>query len=63
MNQNREPRRQGGPGGPRGVPMGKPKDLKKTIGRVLSYLKDYKLRLFFVMLCILINSGSAIAGT
>ena len=43
--------------------MGKPKDLKKTIGRVLLYLKDYKLRLFFVMLCILINSGSAIAGT
>ena len=40
-----------GPGGPRGRLGGKPKNLKKTVKRILSYLKEYRLRLALVFLC------------
>lgn len=39
----------------------KPKNVKKTLARLFSYLKNYKLQLFFVILCILINSGAGVA--
>ena len=41
-----------GPGRGRGPgrASGKPKDMKKTVGRLLSYVGKYKLRLIFVFI-------------
>lgn len=39
----------------------KPKNFKKTIFRLLGYLKNYKLQLAVVIICILINSGAGVA--
>jgi ATP-binding cassette subfamily B multidrug efflux pump len=39
----------------------KPKNIKKTLSRLFRYLKDYKLQLFIVIVCILINSGAVVA--
>ncbi|HEY8419795.1 MAG TPA: ABC transporter ATP-binding protein [Clostridia bacterium] len=39
----------------------KPKNIKKTLLRLFNYLKNYKLQLAFVIICILINSGAAVA--
>lgn len=54
-----------GPGGPgqrgRG-PGGKPKNTKKTIGRLLGYVAEYKLRLVFVLLCMLCSTGTSLVG-
>ncbi len=57
----------GGPGfgGHRGRGMGmkgKPKDLKKTIGRLLSYVGDYKYRLIAVLLCMLSTTVFSLCG-
>lgn len=41
----------------------KPKNTKKTIGRLLKYLGKYKVALIFVVLGILINSAVSIANT
>ena len=56
----------GGPGfGPRGRGMGmkgKPKNLKKTITRILSYVGAYKLRLVAVLCCMLCTTGFSLVG-
>ena len=46
------PGRGPGPGGPR--VKGKPKDVGKTVTRLLSYVGKYKIRLDFVFLCMLV---------
>ncbi len=54
-----------GPRGGRGFgrPTQKPKDVKKTIKRLLSYLSEYKGLLVIVFFCILFSSGAMITGT
>ena len=55
----------GGPGGrgvPRGRAKGKPKDLKKTVGRILSYVGKYKFRLIFVFICMAVTTISTLLG-
>ena len=57
-----------GPGGPRGRgpgmggPGGKPKDMKKTIGRLLGYVGKYKIRLFIVLIVMMINTVTSLVG-
>lgn len=41
----------------------KPKDLKGTIGKLMRYLKRYKLQLVLVMLCVLISAVCSVAGS
>lgn len=50
-----------GPG--RGVPIGRAKMDKVTMNRLLSYLKEYKLRFTFVLICILISAVAGVAGS
>ena len=55
----------GGGGGPRGRMMGakgKPKNAKKTIGRLLRYLDEYKGRLIIVLFCMLLSTVSSLVG-
>ena len=62
-DQMRGPR-PGGPGrgpGPRGMG-GKPKNMKKTIGRLLSYVGKYKVLLVVVLLFMLINTVTSLVG-
>ncbi len=55
------PRRGGG--GP-GVRMGgKPKETKKTIKRMLSYISPYKFHLLVVVVCMLVNALSSLVGS
>ena len=65
MNQNKAKTQQNGAAGPgaRGVPMGKPKEIKKTIGRIFSYLKEFRIHMSVVVACILISAASSIACT
>ena len=56
-----------GPGGPgprggRGMG-GKPKDTGKTVARLLGYLSPYKINLVFVLLFMLIRTGTSLAGS
>ena len=44
-----------GPGGP-GGPGGKPKNLKKTVKRLLSYVGKHKIKLALVLICMLFNT-------
>lgn len=53
------PRR--GPGSMRGKG-GKPKDLKGTVGRILSYIGKYKFLMIFVFLFMLINTCTSLIG-
>ena len=48
--------------GPR-MAMGKPKNAKKTISRILSYLKPYRARLVLVAAGILLSALAGVAGT
>jgi len=64
------PNKKGGMGGPRRGPGrgpagmgGKPKNAGKTIGRLLSYLAPYKLRLILVLVFMLIRTGTSLAGS
>lgn len=50
-----------GPG--RGVPIGRAKMDKVTMNRLLSYLKEYKLRFTVVLICILISAVAGVAGS
>ncbi len=54
----------GGPGG-RGMrgPVRKPKDAKKTLLRIFSYMGSYKLLLLLVVLFVIISAGADVAGT
>ncbi len=54
----------GGPRGPHGMGRGaKPKHAGKTIRRLLSYIGEKRLLLVPVVICVLLSSGAAIAGT
>ena len=49
--------------GPGKVPaMGKPKDAKKTIGRIFSYIGKYWPRLIVVLLCLLLGTAATMVG-
>ena len=52
--------RGGGPG-PR-MAFGKPKEAGKTIARMLTYLKDYRLRLAVILLLMLLSTLASLAG-
>ena len=55
--------RPGGPGGgPHGAHFERPKDTRKTLGRVLNYLKGRELTLGLVMVLMLLSTGSMLAG-
>ena len=55
--------RGGGPGrGPGPRAKGKPKNLKKTVGRLLSYVGKYKLRLVLVLVCMVLTTVSTLCG-
>lgn len=53
----RPPRR--GPGGPKG----KPGHAKETVKRLWSYISCFKLRLFFVILCMLCSTLTSLVGS
>lgn len=57
--------RGGGPGGPRGRGMmgGKPKNVKGTLGRLFKYVAAYKVRLIFVVFCMLLSTLTSLAGS
>lgn len=65
MSKQQRPQMGGGPGsGPRhGKPVRKPKDTKKSIGRLLGYLQKDKLKLTLVFFFVLLNSFSTLAGS
>ena len=42
---------------------GKPKNTKQTIGRILSYLKKYKLHLILVALCMITSTVTSLIGS
>ena len=55
--------RGGGPGNKHGVRgKGKPKNMGKTVGRILSYVGKYKLRLVLVLLCMLFTTVSSLCA-
>ena len=51
----------GGPGGPRAS--GKPKDMKRTLSRLMHYVGDYKGRLAAVLLCMLVSTVTSLLGS
>ncbi len=53
-----------GPGRGRGGPRakGKPKELGKTVKRLLTYVGTYKFRLLFILPCMLLTTVSALVG-
>ncbi len=53
----------GGPGrGPGPRAKGKPKDIKKTVGRLLSYVGKYKARLLLVFVCMGLTTLASLCG-
>ena len=55
--------RGGGPGGRHGVKgKGKPKNMGKTVARILSYVGKYKLRLVCVFLCMILTTVSSLCA-
>ena len=60
----RVPQRGGGPGrGPGRGPGGKPKNTKDSILRLLKYLERYKFYVLIAFICVLISTGSNLAGS
>ncbi len=51
-----------GPGGPRGLG-GKPKNTGATIKRLWSYVAKYKLKLIFVLFCMLFSTTTSLIGS
>lgn len=51
------------PPGPRQIPMKKPKNAKKTIGRIAQYLGKHKIRLIAVAVLVVVSSLASVAGT
>lgn len=49
-------------GGAAGV-QGKPKNTAKTVGRLLSYIGKYKALLLVVLLCMVLSTGTSLAGS
>ncbi len=64
-DQRRGPGGPGGPGGRRGGPRatGKPKNTKKTVRRLLSYVGKYKGRLILVLVCMLVSTLTSLLGS
>ena len=54
-------RPQGGPRG-RGMMGGKPKSAKKTIGRLLTYMRGFRLRFALVLACMLLTTVTSLVG-
>ncbi len=55
--------RGGGPGNKHGVKgKGKPENLGKTVGRILSYVGKYKILLIFVFLCMILTTVSSLCA-
>ena len=54
-----------GPGGPgkNRLASGKPKDAKKTIARIFSYVGMYKLRLIAAVFCLIATTIASLAGS
>ena len=48
---------------PRPKGHGKPKNIKQTVLRILSYIKGYRLLMLFAIICIIFSAGASIAGT
>lgn len=46
-----------------GMPTGKPKNVKKTVGRLLSYIANQKLKLAIVFLCVIGGTAANLAGS
>ncbi len=44
-------------------PMGKPQNIKKTVGRILSYMTGFQLHLTVAVFCIIFSAAASIAGT
>ncbi len=44
-------------------PVRKPKNAKATIGRILNYMKQYRLAVALVVMLVLVSSATSIAGT
>ncbi len=59
MGGGRGPGRGGGPGV---RATGKPRDVKQTVKRLLSYLSPYKGRLLLVVVCMLLSTGASLIG-
>ena len=58
------PQRRPGPGPHHGPsPMGKPKDSKRTMLRILSYVAVYWKRIVGALLCMLLSTGASLAGS
>lgn len=56
--------RPGGPGGPGGrTGGGKPKDVKKTVKYIMSYVLKEKLRLTGALVCVLVSTASTLAAS
>ena len=61
------PRRRGpggpgrGPGGPRGG--GQPKNMRPTIGRLMKYLEQDRLKLALAFVCVIVNTVASLAGS
>ena len=51
-----------GPGGNPGA-SGKPKDMKRTLSRLMHYVGDYKGRLAAVLLCMLVSTVTSLMGS
>ena len=54
-------RPQGGPRG-RGMMGGKPKSAKKTIARLLTYMRGFRLRFALVLTCMLLTTVTSLVG-
>ena len=55
-------RPQGGPRG-RGMMGGKPKSAKKTIARLLTYMRGFRLRFVLVLVCMLLTTVTSLVGS
>ena len=66
-NSAAEPKKRGGMGmrrGPGGPGMtGKPKDMRRTLSRLMAYVGTYKLRLLAVLLCMLVSTVTSLLGS
>lgn len=52
-----------GHGGMRGMPGAKPKNARKTIGRIFSYIREDKYKLVIVFFCVIVNTVASLAGS
>ena len=50
-----------GPGGPRGG--GQPKNMRPTIGRLMKYLEQDRLKLALAFVCVIVNTVASLAGS